>query len=203
MATLGINFEWSRGRTREGEAAYEIAGGHIRQTAARVERFAPLEKHDRLYVEFSNLRTTDAYCTFAQACGLLVTPARADAEEAASMWVREVKSFNDWMRRDREHFRVAGRLRAKLTSIDVLLEYGMPGSKPTLLMRPGNLLNAMMLQYAQDIAGGVSVGACERCGKWFARGGRGDDSRRRSLAKFCSEACKNRAHYERTRKAAK
>jgi hypothetical protein len=203
MAVLGINFEWSRGRARESEAAYEAVGDQIRQVVARAERFSPLEKHEHLYLEFANLKTAGAYCAFAQSCGLLLTPARESATESVKMWEREIKNINEWMRRDLKHFRVAGRLRAKLTSIDVFVEYGLPGSKPTLLMRPADLLSALKLQYAQDIASGASIGACERCGKWFARGGRGDENKRRSISKFCSEACKNRAHYERTRKAAR
>lgn len=196
MAKLGIDFEWTRA-SRTAGSAYEVAEGKIRQLTTGRTRFRPLEEHEALYLIFAHLDGSPEAClSFAQTWGLLTTPAQRGAAESVDYWRREIKEMNAWLLRV-SNFKVAGRIRAKLTTIDVALEFGMPDVSPALLLKPNTLLGAMLVQFAQSEASGNSLHRCAQCGNWFERGGRGGKNRRRSISVFCSESCKNKHHYER------
>jgi hypothetical protein len=85
---------------------------------------------------------------------------------------------------------------ALITTIDVLLVSGQPDGRPTLSLRPQNLIDAMRIQLAQSIASGNLINVCPICGAWFEKGGRGG-SAKRSIARFCSDKCRNQFHNER------
>lgn len=191
MATMKIDFEWTRGYE------YKVADGKICQVGTRQERSRPLEERGDLYLIFANLDASPGACaSFAQNYGLLATPAHRGAAESLDIWQREIKNMKAWLVRDQKHFRVAGRIRAKLTSIDVSLEYEMPDTKPILRLWPTTLSGAMLLQFAQQQASGKTTATCEYCGQWFEVG----SAAKRRVAKFCSDEHRNRYHYERRAK---
>jgi hypothetical protein len=78
-----------------------------------------------------------------------------------------------------------------ISSLAVVLQYGIV--KPTLILRPPFLLEAIRLQMALFFAGGKELASCQQCGRKFELGADG----KRSVAKFCSDQCRNRYHYER------
>jgi hypothetical protein len=190
MATMNINFDWTRG---PGKPAYKILKGKICQIENGRDLDRPLERAEALYLLFANLDPSPASClSFAQNWGLLWTPARRGASESLEDWRREIGDMKAWLRRDREHFRVAGKIHAKITSIDVALEYDVPDTKPSLKLQPTTLLGAMLLQFAQSMTSGKTQSTCAYCGNWFEVGTKA----KRRMAKFCSDPHRNRYHYE-------
>jgi len=83
-----------------------------------------------------------------------------------------------------------------ITELDVILVPGKPDGRLALSLRPKVLVDAMRVQLAQSIAGGNEISVCEVCGSWFEKGGRGGDAKR-SIARFCSDKCRNQFHNER------
>ena len=63
-----------------------------------------------------------------------------------------------------------------------------PDYHQRLIFMPPNLLGAMWLQLAQDVAGEFELYSCDFCGKFFQRGPGG----RRADATTCSDACRQR-----------
>jgi hypothetical protein len=206
MATLEIDFEWTKAFAKSpGHAAYKFEDGKIRQVGRGKQRYSPLTNQS-LYLGFAQLDGSPAACVgFAQNWGLLLAPvslSRPPSEEL-SFWRSEIKRMRLSIQalphvirtvNDRGTFAGVG-------SINVLLVPGAgPNARPVMVMEPSNLLQAMSLEMAQAVAGGVSHADCAQCGKWFGRGGSrgsGGSRSRRSISMFCSEACKNRHHYER------
>jgi hypothetical protein len=81
--------------------------------------------------------------------------------------------------------------------VGVYLVLGKDG-KPKLALRPDNLMQALTLYAARQIATGTTFGACLHCKGPFLRGG---GSKKRGDARFCSDPCKWEFHNERRRKA--
>ena len=209
MATLDIDFDWTRGHTYELAAAGKAAV--IRQTSKGRDNVRPLERSLALYLTFASLDGSPASCLgFARAWGLLTTPARVGAAEPIETWRREINLM-------KRYVGVVGmvrtansaRVRLMLTSLNAGLISGPPNAKgeldikPALIMQPPTLLSAMLVQLAQSRASGASLQTCEQCGKWFERGGPRGHNARRSISMFCSEVCKNRHHYDERRRAGK
>jgi hypothetical protein len=196
MTNTAISFEWSRGY------GYEISGDVIRQTLRGRDRTHPLEIHKTLYLAFAGLDGTPDVCLeFARAWGLLTTRAKLDASEPLDFWRKQIRSMNAWIR-GVPMIRTANshRVEASMASVDVVLASGdpwVPGlatiPKPTLVLRPHSLFDAMMVQLALSTAGGNMLATCEQCGSPFEVGASG----KRSIARFCSDTCRNRFHYER------
>jgi hypothetical protein len=196
MTTIDVEFEWSRGRSYEcGPSINDKTTEMIRQPGRARDRFSPLgiQKEQPLYLTFASLDgSPDACVSFASAWGLLATPAKAGAEEPLATWQREIKKMKSLIS-------VVGmvrtansrRVQMRMTSIDVALVSGAPGANPALILQPRTLLDAMIVQLAQSQASGASLHTCAQCGIWFEVGGEA----KRSVARFHSDACRNRFHY--------
>jgi hypothetical protein len=210
VTTIDIDFKWTRAsltaRSLRSVDTYEIdsvpvadkTAQVIRQAGAGRETFEPLTVPTKLYLAFAELDgSTEACISFATAWGLLTTPAAKGAAEPMDVWRREIKKMM-------AHINVVSmvrtensrRVRMRMASLDVALVSGEPNTKPALVLQPRTLLDAMYLQLAQSHASGAALHTCEQCKKWFEVGGAG----KRSVAKFCSEECRNRFHYERRAK---
>lgn len=197
MATLNIEFEWLRGHAYE--AAKDPEGKRvIRQIGRGRDRFRPLEISPALYLTFAALDGSPEACVgFAQLWGLLTTPAHVGAAEPHDAWQREIKRMKSLISMARM-VRTANsrRIRLVMTSIEVALlsgELDAWDAKPALVLQPRTLIDAMIVQLAQSRASGNSLQNCEQCGRWFEIGA----SAKRNVAKFCSDRCRNRHHYER------
>jgi hypothetical protein len=203
VATIKINFEWSRAFPKApGESAYEFAGGKIWKIGRGVQRYFPLE-NEQLFLEFAQLHGSPAACvSFAERFGFLQWPARSHPPapfEELNFWQREIKRMMALIRALPTVVRVANSrgTYARVGKIDLLLVPGSGlNSTPVLVMEPGNLLDAMNLQLAQFVAGGNPLLTCQYCHAFFAAG-RGA---KRSIAKFCSDDHRNKYHNERRSK---
>jgi hypothetical protein len=192
-----IDFEWIHAYAKDGGRAYEYVDKKIRQVGRGIETRRPLEIDRALYLKFAKLDGSPAACVeFAQTWGLLTTLALPGAEEPIDLWRDEIKHAKFWLRGLSEASVPLGRAVSFVTHVRVGVEFNSSRETPRLLLTPTNLRDAMLLQLVQAIAGGVVIQVCEQCGEWFTAGG----DARRSVAKFCSERCKNRHHYERRTK---
>ena len=189
MSTINIDFEWSKGRD------YEWApdgGGVLWPKGKRFDRIRPIElPGPPLAFAFAKLDgSKEQFLAFARSFGLPNARAREGLGE-------QLPGLQQSVRKMRAAVEVvtAGRdaCTLKIATLDVALTYGMPGTKPVLVKRPRSLFDAMLLQVAQSVASGNAIHVCAQCDNWFEAGGHG----RRSVAKFCSRACKDRANYER------
>jgi hypothetical protein len=213
MPTISIGFEWPRGRDYEivepdlprserDPFAKTIDEPHIRQVGPNErERPArrPLEISPSLHLDFAKLRHSREDCLrFARSWGLLRTYAQPGAQEPLSRWFKEIdrmKASVGGLRRAFEE-KVIPKPGFLITELDVILVPGKPDGRLALSLRPKVLVDAMRVQLAQSIAGGNEISVCEVCGSWFEKGGRGGDAKR-SIARFCSDKCRNQFHNER------
>jgi hypothetical protein len=196
MANTAISFEWTRGY------GYELSGDVIRQSGRGRDHIHPLEIRKTLYLDFASIDGTAETClAFAQAWGLLMTPAKLDAAEPIDQWRQKIRSMKSWIT-GVTMVRTANsrRVEARMAAVDVTLVSGepwVPGlpaiPKPTLVLRPHTLFDAMMVQLALSTAGGNALATCEQCGNPFEVGATG----KRSIARFCSDACRNKFHNQR------
>jgi hypothetical protein len=198
---MDINFKWTR------SYAYEFAtqgqpGKSIVPVGKKRDTFEPLklENEKPLFLQFAELDGSEAACLrFAHHWGLLTTEA-VSASETLETWRQQIKDM-----RARVAFfgtdttpakapKLAAGAGWKITDIEALLVPTRSDTKPfALALQPRNLMHAMYLQHAVTLAGGASIRTCKQCGLWFESGA--SNSRRRSVAIFCSESCKNRFHY--------
>jgi hypothetical protein len=202
MATIKINFEWSRAFPKApGESAYKLADGKIWKIGRGAQRYFPLE-NEQLFLEFAQLSTPAACVSFAERFGFLQWPARSHPPapfEELNFWQREIKRMMALIRALPTVVRVANSrgTYARVGKIDLLLVPGSGlNSTPVLVMEPGNLLGAMNLQLAQFVAGGNPVLPCQECHRFFAAG-RGA---KRTISRFCSSECRNKYHNARRSK---
>jgi len=195
MTTIDTEFKWSRG------FEYEI-GIHegmrvIRQSSRTRQTFEPLKVPTKLYLAFSELDgSPEAYVDFARKWGLLEKPADEGAWEFVHVWRSEIKKMKNLIGFVSMVKTEDGRrLRMEMASLKAFLVSGEPNTRPALVLQPPSLLEAMKLQLAQSHASGAALQRCSQpsCGKWFEVGAAG----KRSVAKFCSDTCRNRYHYER------
>jgi hypothetical protein len=208
---IDIGFEWTRALAYE--CVKDDGAQIIRQTGKKEKMDRPFEPlmiggEKPLYARFAKLDgSVDSCLDFAKAWGLLKTEAQVGAVERLDDWQREIKKLQSLMstleatsERPGGIVRTANsrRVRMSMTSIDVSLLSGPPDGpgaapgRPTLVLRPKNLVDAMYLQLAKFVASDGSLQVCKQCGEWFERGA---TESRRSIAIFCSEKCKNRFHY--------
>jgi hypothetical protein len=200
MAVIKIDFEWTKAFAKApGEPAYEIRDGKIRQIGRGTQRYSPLAAHQSLYLHFSQLGGASAdSVAFAERWGLLTTPANSSnpPAEDLSFWRSEIRKMRGLIQMLPTVVRVANSrgTYARVGSLDVLLVPGTgPDARPVMVMEPHNLLQAMNLQMAQFVAGGGSHVPCQECSRLFEAGG---PSGKRTVAKFCSDACRNKFHYK-------
>jgi hypothetical protein len=197
MAVIKIDFEWTRAFAKApGEPAYEHRGGKIRQIGLGKQRYAPLAAHQSLYLDFAQLGGEAADCVaFAERWGLLTNPAGSSKlpSEDLSFWGSEIKKMRGNIQMLPTIVRVANSRGtfARVGSLDVVLVPGTgPDAAPVMVMEPHNLLQAMNLQMAQFVTGGGSLHSCEQCSRYFEAGRGG----KRTVAKFCTDACRNKFH---------
>lgn len=190
MAKVKIDFEWSKANDYE----CGLLGGRrliIRPLGKARQPTRPLELDTLLALEFEKLDGSPDQCVrFARAFGLLLSqPPKTDGSgEFLEEWQREIEVM-------RRIVRSADLTRTvKIASLDLILMPGPPGGKPRLVHRPKNLRDAMLVQLAQSLVSDrTTIRQCEQCPVWFEAGG----LERRSDARFCSVACKDRAQYKR------
>jgi hypothetical protein len=200
MSTIQIDFEWTRAFAKTaGEPAYAIEGGKIRQIGRGKQRYSPLISNNSLFLDFAQLDGSPASClSFAEKRGLLVEPASISnpPSEDLSFWRAEIKKMFSLVRMLPTVIRVVNSrgTYARVGKLNVLLVPGTgPDARPVMVMEPENLLQAMNLQLAQSVAGGAALIPCQQCGRWFEAG----HGAKRTVAKFCTDSCRNRFHYER------
>jgi hypothetical protein len=179
-----------------------LDGGVIRQVGrGRDNHWEPLKHVPDLYLKFAELDGSGEACMdFAGKYGLLTTPAKIGAAERVEGWqpeIRKMKGLISMVGTVGTHTH-SYRMIMRVTEVTVALLSGEPGGdvKPTLVLQPKNLLDAMKVQLASAAAGGVSLHTCAQCGRWFPVG----DKAKRSVARFCSDRCRLRFHYEKVKK---
>ncbi|HZR88412.1 MAG TPA: hypothetical protein VFB02_16510 [Bradyrhizobium sp.] len=188
----------------------------IRQTGTGREKdFDPfkVKSETALYKRFAALDGSEDQCLqFAHAWGLLTTEARTEAETIDG-WrkkIQQMRGFIAMMQVGEKvpggitRTKVGGRgVEVPLPSIAVTLVPGdvdVDGTigRPRMLFEPKTLLDGMYLQIGAFVAGDGILRVCKQCGKPFEAG----TQSRRSIAIYCSSACKDRASYQKRRTAA-
>jgi hypothetical protein len=198
-----FDFQWSKAYAkRPNEPAYKFHNGKICQVGTGgTQDYAPLQIKT-LFDEFTALDGTPAACVaFAEKYGLLTEQAgkRSLPSEDLSVWQKGIKqvrglktmlpALTAWGR-SRNLNIVIGELKV------LVVPAARPNALPQIAVQPNDLLEAMRLQLGQFAAGGGIWLKCqnEECGRLFpARRARGEA--KRTIAKFCSTACRNRHHY--------
>jgi hypothetical protein len=212
MGMIDIDFDWPVA------SAYVLAasrrGRVIRQASADTERAWPLRHKGKLYLEFANLGrdfSPEECLAFAARWGFLgfkgkgaepiPTPPKKGAEERIDDWQLAIEFMDRWLRTLRGDYggqlnqllrsrgAAPGRVRTRISNIEVLLAEE-PEGRRALVLRPPSLLDAMKLQLAQSAGSGNDIKTCPRCGRWFEAGAEG----KRSVARFCSDKCRNQFH---------
>jgi hypothetical protein len=200
---MNVDVDWQWGRGHRYESV--VAGGEpaIRQVGRGRDRIRPLSAQTQrpLYLAFAALDGTPEAClAFAGSWGLLFSQPKDGATERLSAWRQEIRTMRRLLDAVPGAFRLprgfnttGSRWRLDVTKLNLVLLSNDPGQLPTLVIAPTTLLSAMLVQFAQAQAGGASVRECAQCGERFEVGGRG---RKRSMAQFCTPACRMRHHYE-------
>jgi hypothetical protein len=198
-----FDFQWSKAYAkRPNEPAYKFHNGKICQVGTGgTQDYAPLQIKT-LFDEFTALDGTPTACVaFAGKYGLLTKPAgaRSMPSEDLSVWqkgIKEVRALKTML----PALSAWGRsrnLNIEIGELKVLIvPSARPNALPQIAVQPNDLIQAMRLQLAQFAAGGGIWLKCqnEECGRLFAaRRARGEA--KRTIAKFCSTACRNRYHY--------
>jgi hypothetical protein len=204
MMIKGIEFEWSRAH------AYEIVPFEnnpprrvIRPVGFRKDRIRPLELPLKkpLAVVFSELDGSPEQCQdFASAYGLLRTPAGKGAEPFVGPdgWLHSIKLMKGVINSTTAMVMPSPRWRRicmPLATVDIGLVAGLPDPRPTFVLQPTTLWDAMIVQFAQFKASGNEMASCEHCGESFERGING----KRADARFCSRRCQNKFDYRKRR----
>jgi hypothetical protein len=205
---LAIDFQWSKGRAYEivvprGSRSKDPFASHvheamIRQKGKGCDSVRPLDIHNNLYLDFVKLADPAACANFASRWGLLRTRSEAGAQEPLSFWRAEIKRMNDTLgglRRAFEEKHPIAMRGAHIVPIDFKLVPGQPDGRPSPALEPQNLIDAMRLQLALSIGGGNRLHTCEQCGQPFESGA----TAKRIIARFCSDECRKRFHYEHRR----
>jgi hypothetical protein len=191
MAKIDVDFVWFR--ARDYELVSSSRGAAIRQKG-RIAPYSPL-RTEKAHLIFAGLDGSPEQCVgFAKRFGFLeMLPGQGD-EETVTDWRHSIKRVQGWISvlgDDPSGGLLATpgiKSNSSITSVDVLISTDPPGPRH-LVFRPQTLLNAMLLQLAQSSA----IATCQQCGQWFEVGGEG----KRTIAKFCSDRCRNRFNYER------
>jgi hypothetical protein len=205
---LAIDFLWSKGRAYEivvpsgprskDPFALHVREAMIRQKGKGCDSVRPLDIHNNLYLDFVKLADPAACAEFASRWGLLRKRCEAGAEEPLSFWRAEIKRMKDTLgglRRAFEEKHPIAMRGAYIVPLDVKLVPGKPDGRPSLALEPHDLIDAMRVQLAQNIAGGNTLHTCEQCSQPFESGA----TAKRIIAKFCSDECRKRFHYEHRR----
>ena len=162
----------------------------------------PLEANPSLYREFAKLDGSEQACLdFARKNGFLFArPNGALGHEPLRFWREHIEYLNRIIRfcelghaNPPEALRQFGRQEFPLHYDFVpTLSLGSPRAPPFVSMRCNSLLGAIEFQAAQSILSRRKSVRCFECGGLFEIGA--GAGARRSLAKFCSNQCKDRFH---------
>jgi hypothetical protein len=200
----GVDFEWSRAHE------YEIAPFEngpprrvIKQVGLGKDRIRPLELPSKtpLAVVFSKLDGSPEQClAFAKAHGLLRTPAgqRPELFDGPDGWPHSIKRMKAVINSTIAMVMPSPRWRRThmpLAKVNIGLVSGLPDARPTLVLQPPTLWDAMIVQFAQVNASGNEMAICQACEEWFERGING----KRADARFCSRRCQNKFDYGKRR----
>lgn len=205
MATLKIQFDWTRGHFYELEkpagkkrsGARSDDGWLIVQRDNAAEAIRPLEHHPTLHLDFAQLDGSPDGCLgFARAWGLLeIAQAHAGARETIGFWRQRIDEMKQSAMGLRRAFAAKHPITqvfgAAVAQLDLKLIPG-PAGRPLLAFKPRDLFGAMRIQLAQSIVNGNSLHTCLQCGKWFER----TEAKGRT-AKFCSSEHRFQYHNER------
>jgi hypothetical protein len=143
-----------------------------------------LHSHPKSGSPLSDLKTRVVIASPKVHPELLATWRPGDAFEPALAFMRQVMD---------DHLKQLGERLAPR----VLLS--SPDGPPTLSFTAQTLIGAIWLQLADAIATNRQFGRCQECGKWMDLGPEGS----RVDRKFCSNACRAKAHRERQDRARK
>jgi hypothetical protein len=202
-----IDFEWSRAyayviESLENDPARRV----IKQVGLRKDRIRPLELPSKtpLAVVFSKLDGSPEQCVaFAKAHGLLRTPAGQGPEpfDGPDGWPHSIKLMKAVINSTIAMVMPSPRWRrthmplAPLAKVNIGLVSGLPDPRPTLVLQPPTLWDAMIVQFAQVNASGNEMAICQACEEWFERGING----KRADARFCSRRCQTKFDYRKRR----
>ena len=173
-------------------------------TASRaVTKIRPFDSQLGLYVVFANYpHTADGIRTFCDSFGL-IRHKQSDGE-AISLSVDRDLEQQALMKRA-----LTSRNRGDLADAAAIINAAAPTMQPRLHLapdgrmrmswQPPTLLAAMWLQFALDLAGGVTIKPCARegCPKPVIAG---PNTGRRSSSRYCSTTCRYAAHYAKRKK---
>lgn len=175
----------------------------ITQTGARTEKIQPLQLRPTLYADFAKLDGSAQACLkFASAWGLLFTPAKKGASETLAQWHRGIREVQGWIfSLDLDNAGQQSSLKSRAHRTQEVTMVGVDlvchgSGRPTLVLRPQTLLDAMLVQLAQIAGTGGALRECQQCSTYFETGA----DNKRSDAKFCSDRCRGRFNYERRAK---
>jgi hypothetical protein len=209
MATLNIQFDWTRGHfydlkkpaTKRGSKPATEDDWAIVQRDDVAEPIRPLEIHPSLHLDFAQLDGSPESCLgFVRKWGLLEVPqAHAGAKETIGLWrgrIEEMKQSAGGLRRAfAARHPIIQTYGAAIAPVDLKVIAGKPDGRPVLAFAPRTLRDAMRIQLAQSIVSGNSLHTCLQCGRWFER-----TEAKGRVAKFCSSEHRFQYHNERRSK---
>jgi hypothetical protein len=134
-----------------------------------------LSEYPTLFTEFANVDSNERLLEFITKYGSLTKK-----NEVVKL-LHAAKEIKAWLGRKRSPplWSVAD-LKASLAKDKV-------SGSITVKFSPTTLFDALWLQLAQALSGGIEVRQCEQCENWFPVGGKAG---RRLVARFCSDKCR-------------
>lgn len=169
-----------------------------------LEIWASAIAHMRIAVQlWEGIQNTDEDALISLLRELRRVPIGVDEEQEARhrLWLRSTSSVDDSLNA-REPVEAACDQLSIIINDQLSSALSLMLSRETdmaweLSLNPNGLLNALWLQFAYAIAGGIQHRACIVCNAWFeVAPGRGRREKR-----FCSDACRMRAYRNRKSKA--
>jgi hypothetical protein len=198
MFEIDLNWPIASGYLVRPSAAIPGEASLCPEDGATITWHRPLEANPLLYREFAHLDGSEQSCLgFAQKNGLLFHRS-ARRGDLLSLWRQYIEHLKHVIKfcelgstNPRQAVRQFGQGKiGLLAKFYPALSLQGPRAPPVLLMRCDSLLGAIQMQAVQSILGGRKSVQCMECSIWFEIG----PGARRSLAKFCSNQCKDRFH---------
>lgn len=169
----------------------------------------PLEAHPNLFAHFCQMPAKpESYLIFAAQHGFLhggQSGGSTHDAERISVWMDEQSkmrpAFDAWMRfQEAPKHLATQRLRAFLDAFEnsfignrMLFWSLIPhpsATRPALRIRTHTFSTGLWLQFGLAASEERNLHACDWCGQWFTRGGRGG----KAIARFCSNKCRDSFH---------
>jgi hypothetical protein len=207
-----LDFEWTRcldgyklnkRKPQSDKVWIELPGGlgslgnalqpdpdNISPNSSRLECYRPLKI--ALFKTFATWEATpEGMVRFCNCYGLLRAP--EEQRIAPVQWMldeQKTLSITLMLLEAGDPAELMKRLNSWAAGCTFGLQRADDGSLATILI-PGSLIQAIWLQLALHAASGAKLLSCDRCGKPFQVG---TGTKRRSTAKYCSNACKVAAY---------